>query len=519
MSDPVPHYVTLPGGQIRVWRCGEGPDLLVLAGLTRAAEDEAALVARHAPGWRVTAVELPGVGGSSAYPAPDLATLAEAVRALAGACGLDGAAVLGIEHGAVLAHAAGIGRRAVAVGLDRVAGWAGTAQRLPDIAPRQDGTHLTALWSFIRDRHILGPDDATQPARTGDPLPTAEALDRTITAAAVEPERFATLWATLTTAALPDMPSAATFADLAGTLGAADGPSATAPLPPTAPREGIWHRYVETARGRLHLRCAGASGPPTLVIPTGGGSSAQFAPVVLGLAAAGRAAFAVDYFGNGLSDAPRGPVATETLAADMLALLDALGHGSVDVWGSHTGSLVALEMAVLAPERVRRLVMEGPVFISADFQDDLLAHYFPDFTPDAWGRHLALIWNWRRDAFFFWPWYRVERGAARAIGLPSAEDLHLYAIGIMESGTTYDAAYRTAFRYDTRGRMPKLTRPALVCAGPNDMLIEGLAETEKLAVPGVTVRTTPTTVWWPDPEPEAAAGTMALYIAFLDGRD
>ncbi len=211
------------------------------------------------------------------------------------------------------------------------------------------------------------------------------------------------------------------------------------------------------------------------------------------------------------------PSTTETLAADMIALLDALGHEIVDVWGSHTGSLVALETGGAAPERVGRIVMEGPVFISADFQEDLLANYFPDFTPDPWGRHLALIWNWRRDAFFFWPWYRIDRAAVRAIGLPSAEDLHFYAIGIMESGTTYDHAYRTAFRYDTRARMPQLTRPALVCAGPNDMLIAGLAETEALAVPSVTVRTTPTTVWWPDPGPDEAAETMAIYTAFLDG--
>ena len=49
------------------------------------------------------------------------------------------------------------------------------------------------------------------------------------------------------------------------------------------------------------------------------------------------------------------------------------------------------------------------------------------------------------------------------------------------------------------------------------MLINGLAETEKLAVPGVEVRVTPTTVWWPDPPAEAAAETLTIYDAFLRG--
>lgn len=517
---PAPHYVTLPEGQIRLWRVGAGPPLVVLCGLTLAAQDQAAAVSRACPGWSVNALELPGVGGSSGIAVRDVAALADVVRAVLDVCGIGACGLVGVEHGAVVAAMVGDGqRRAVAVGAERHAGWSRTAARIPDIAPRQDGAHLTALWSFLRDRHVLQPDDPTSPAKQGEALPSAEALDRTITAAAVEPERFAALWAMLTAAPIPaELPRASSFAALADALspgGLAPAPS----LPPTAAGPRVWHQYVDTSAGRMHLRRAGSAGRPTLVIPTGGGSSAQFGPVVEGLARAGRQAFAVDYLGNGLSDAPTGPVSTQSLAANMVALIDALGYETVDLWGSHTGSLVALEMALSVPERIGRLVMEGPVFVSSDVQDDLLAHYFPDFAPDPWGRHLALIWNWRRDAFLFWPWYRVDRAAARDIGLPTAQDLHLYAIGIMESGTTYDHAYRTAFRYDTRLRMPNLRRPALVCAGPNDMLIEGLAETRALAVPGVTVRTTPTTVWWPDPDPDAAAETMDLYVRFLDGDD
>ena len=61
----------------------------------------------------------------------------------------------------------------------------------------------------------------------------------------------------------------------------------------------------------------------------------------------------------------------------MAAIIDALGFEEIDIWGSHTGSLVGLELAVLYPQRVRRAVLEGPVFISPDFQTDLLDKYFP----------------------------------------------------------------------------------------------------------------------------------------------
>lgn len=222
------------------------------------------------------------------------------------------------------------------------------------------------------------------------------------------------------------------------------------------PGKAIWHEAVQTRRGLVHLRRSGGEGFPLLVIPTGGGSSAQFEPVVTGLAE-GRQVFSVDYFGNGLSEKLDRDVTISMLADDMATLIEALGYDRVDVWGSHTGSLVGLELAVSHPQLVRKAVLEGPVFIDPNFQSDLLDNYFPPIIADKWGLHLQLIWHWRRDMFMYWPWYRVDRATARDLGVPSAEDLHLYAVGILESGSTYDQAYRSAFKYDTASRLPLLS--------------------------------------------------------------
>jgi hypothetical protein len=64
--------------------------------------------------------------------------------------------------------------------------------------------------------------------------------------------------------------------------------------------------------------------------------------------------------------------------------------------------------------------------------------------------------------------------------------------------------------------LPLLTRPALVCAGPDDMLKDGLPEARAIGRGDLlTVVETPTTVWWPDPEPVAAASTLDLYDRYL----
>ena len=117
--------------------------------------------------------------------------------------------------------------------------------------------------------------------------------------------------------------------------------------------------------------------------------------------------------------------------------------------------------------------------------------------------------------FMYWPWYEVERSAARRLGVPTAQHLHDYAIGILESGPTYDLAYRSAFTYDTAARLPRADAAGPHLRGPDDMLVAGLTEADRLAVPGVEVRLTPTTVWWPDPDPALAAQTMAQYRTYL----
>ena len=71
-----------------------------------------------------------------------------------------------------------------------------------------------------------------------------------------------------------------------------------------------------------------------------------------------------------------------TLAQDAKELADALGFDSMDLWGSHTGALIAMEFAVRHPQRVGRVVLEGPVFLSSAFQADLLENYFPPLKPD-----------------------------------------------------------------------------------------------------------------------------------------
>jgi 3-oxoadipate enol-lactonase len=66
---------------------------------------------------------------------------------------------------------------------------------------------------------------------------------------------------------------------------------------------------------------------------------------------------AYDFRGNGRSDKPHGKVSMGTFVDDTVGLLDHLGVSSAHVYGQSFGGMVAIEMALSRPERVRSLVL------------------------------------------------------------------------------------------------------------------------------------------------------------------
>jgi 3-oxoadipate enol-lactonase len=65
----------------------------------------------------------------------------------------------------------------------------------------------------------------------------------------------------------------------------------------------------------------------------------------------------IDNRGVGDSDAPEGPYSMEQLAADTVAVLDAAGIDSANIFGVSLGGFIAQEIALTYPARVRKLVL------------------------------------------------------------------------------------------------------------------------------------------------------------------
>jgi pimeloyl-ACP methyl ester carboxylesterase len=119
-------------------------------------------------------------------------------------------------------------------------------------------------------------------------------------------------------------------------------------------------RYIDAGVVRLHA-VIGGDGPPLLLIH--GWPQTWYAwRMLMPALAEDFEVIAVDQRGIGLSDKPRDGYDTGALAADLVALMDALGHERFALYGTDTGMPIAYALAADHPERVERLVVsEAPL--------------------------------------------------------------------------------------------------------------------------------------------------------------
>ncbi len=269
--------------------------------------------------------------------------------------------------------------------------------------------------------------------------------------------------------------------------------------------------FVAIAEGQVHYREAGwqHGGVPLVMLHASPGSAKGLEPM---LAAFGqhRHVLAPDTLGNGDSCAPAGGAPPMAYYAEALGrALAALGLARFDLYGSHTGANIAVELAIAAPGQVRRLILDGVSLYSAAERADMLAHHAPAIAIDQSGSQLNWVWHFVRDAYLFWPWYRRGAENRRGVGLPSADELHDKVVEVLKAARSYHLPYQAALAYDKEVRLPLVPVPTLLACAGTDMLMEYFERVRALLPAGTETVVTP--------GGGARLGeTVALLAAFLD---
>ena len=113
--------------------------------------------------------------------------------------------------------------------------------------------------------------------------------------------------------------------------------------------------YIDTGELRQHA-VIGGEGPPLLLVH--GWPETWYAwRLLMPALARDFEVIAVDQRGIGLTDKPEGGYDTGTLAGDLVALMDALGHQRFAVVGHDTGFAISYALAADHPDRVDRVAL------------------------------------------------------------------------------------------------------------------------------------------------------------------
>jgi 3-oxoadipate enol-lactonase len=195
-----------------------------------------------------------------------------------------------------------------------------------------------------------------------------------------------------------------------------------------------------------------------LLCISGSGGDLRQQPRLDGPLAASFEVLSYDQRGLGQSSVPAWPYAMADFADDAAALIDAVGWEDCLVMGVSFGGMVAQEVAIRHPERVRRLVLactSAGGAGGASYPLHELADLSPEERSDVRMQLIDTRWDeaWRRANPEMVKLLGARLGMAGEGGAPAP-------------GLTNQLAARA--EHDTADRLGSITCPTLVCGGRFD---------------------------------------------------
>jgi pimeloyl-ACP methyl ester carboxylesterase len=173
----------------------------------------------------------------------------------------------------------------------------------------------------------------------------------------------------------------------------------------------------------------------------------------------------IDLPGFGGSDGPADVPAIADYAHIVPAVLDALSVDKADMLGHHTGAIVATEVALQYPERIKRIILNGPLPLTEDERTFFKQHLAQEkeWVPREDGGHLMDQWQFR---------------LAAQPGWSDLEAVHRHVVAGAAAWPTAWYAHDAVFAYDHGEAMAKITHPCLVFSNTGDS-IHAIAERAK----------------------------------------
>jgi pimeloyl-ACP methyl ester carboxylesterase len=155
-----------------------------------------------------------------------------------------------------------------------------------------------------------------------------------------------------------------------------------------------------------------------------------------------------DLYGYGQSDPL--PIPPKKLGDYILylekALIKITKGEKFAVYGSATGAQLAVRYGLDKPEHLSHVFLDNAAHFSDSERHEILSRYFPSFSPNPDGSHLAKLWEHIVLGSQYFPWY----DKTKPLNMPTAPPSVLTGIltDYLIAGEDYDLAYRLAFQHE-----------------------------------------------------------------------
>jgi pimeloyl-ACP methyl ester carboxylesterase len=271
--------------------------------------------------------------------------------------------------------------------------------------------------------------------------------------------------------------------------------------------------FVDVTEGQLHIRRAGPANPknpvPLILLQSSPYSARTLEPLINALSK-DRLVIAPDL--PGLADSS--PLSQDKPGigdfAEMIGrALDALGIDNCDIYGTHTGGTIGMELSIARPELVRRLIIDGIGFYTPEFQAEIIANYAPEIALDEFGSHIFWAWHFVRDHSFFWPWYMRDQEHLSPGAPPAPDIIHANTVDLLKGIGSYHHAFRATFSHPKKERLPEVTVPTMFIGRSDNIETSNEAKASAL-VPGAKMKVVPA-------GDDAIASKAAAIIEFTAG--
>jgi pimeloyl-ACP methyl ester carboxylesterase len=228
----------------------------------------------------------------------------------------------------------------------------------------------------------------------------------------------------------------------------------------------IRRRFLDTADGQLHYRVCGEghSGIPLLLLHGAPATSVVLEPLLTQL---GQSIFCIALDLPGMGDSNALAVEQPTLAQygdAVTSFVKSLGLSQINLYGTLSGSRIAIDMASKAPVLIDKLILDILGLVPPEKREEMIRQYPPSIVLDPYGSHLTYVWNVVRDQYLFYPWYNKTAAARRELDLPNTHVLQRKCLEVLKSADGIAPLLRAALAADAVADLARLRLPMLVSA-------------------------------------------------------